>query len=338
MKKRVLVIGGTGAIGRYTVPALLERGYLVDVISLDNVKSDDERVRYTVGAGKDVRYIKGVLEREKYDGIIDFMQYTTPEFADRFQMFLDNTDHYIFISSYRIYADDNVITESSPRLLDVSDDPYYLSKEDYSLYKARCENMLLASRYNNFTIVRPSITYSTGRYQLVTWEADILIPRTLAGKKILLPREAMNVEASMTWAGDTGKMLAGLMFNDRAYREIFTLSTAEHHPWSYVAECYSELIGAQFELCDRETFLKVKTPDGDIFWGTVWQLDFDRLFNRVIDNSKVLEVTGMKQEELMPLKEGLSRELSAIDLASRDWNTPTFIDEKMDRVLRGEKL
>ena len=41
-----------------------------------------------------------------------------------------------------------------------------------------------------------------------------------------------------------------------------------------------------------------------------WQLEYDRLFTRIIDNTKVLEATGLKQENFMPLYEGLKYEVS----------------------------
>ncbi len=335
--KKVLVIGGTGAIGRYTTRELLNEGYRVDVLSLDDLISNHPNLKYMVGPGKDIRYIRNLLETEKYDGIIDFLVYTTAEFADRFEMFLENTDHYIFLSTYRVYADDKVITENSPRLLDVSEDEEYLATEDYSLFKARCENILRASKYRNWTITRPSITYSVKRYQCVLWEGNFLIPRTLQNKKILLPEDALNVQSTMTWAGDSGKMFAKLLFNEKAYCEAFTIATAEHHPWSYVAQCYTDIIGTQFEITDRITYLKVRSG-GPVHPGGVYQLDYDRLLNRVVDNSKVLAVTGLKQEDFMPLKEGLKRELTAIDLTQVKWDTVPIVDELMDRVLRGEKI
>ena len=70
--KKVLVIGGTGAIGRYTVQELLNEGYQVDVLSLDNLISTNPRLRYMVGPGKNIRYMRKLLETEKYDGIIDY--------------------------------------------------------------------------------------------------------------------------------------------------------------------------------------------------------------------------------------------------------------------------
>lgn len=336
--KKVLVIGGTGAIGRYTTQALLEEGYQVDVLSLDNWVSTNPNLRYMVGPGKDVRHLRQLLTEEKYDGIVDYMIYTTAEFAERFELFLENTGHYIFLSSYRVYADDTVITEQSPRLLDVSTDLEFLGKEDYALIKSRCENILRASKYKNWTITRPSITYSVKRYQCVLWETNILVPRSLNHKPILLPEEALDVESAMTWAGDSGKMFAKLMFNERAMGETFTLSTAEHHPWRYVAQCYSDILGTEFVPTDRETYLKVRSGGQCIRDNYRYQLDYDRLLNRVVDNSKILAVTGLKQEDFMPLKDGLRRELGAADLQREQWLYQPGVNESMDLVLRGGKL
>ena len=52
--KKVLVLGGTGAMGVYLVPKLVERGYAVDVLSLDDVTSDTPLLSYIKGAGMDV--------------------------------------------------------------------------------------------------------------------------------------------------------------------------------------------------------------------------------------------------------------------------------------------
>ena len=330
--KKILVLGGTGAMGPYAVKELLNKGYKVDAICLDEVKSDNPNVRYWVADAKDRRYIKNLLETEKYDGILDFMIYRTPEFAERFEMFLENTEHYIYLSSYRVYAnEDEVITEESPRLLDTSNDKEFLASEDYSLYKARCENILNASKYNNWTIVRPAITYSENRYQIVTLEANATIARMLQGKKIVLPKEAKDVEATMSYAGDLGKMYAGIMLNPKAFRQTYTLATAEHNTWGYVADCYSEILGAKFEWIDKEDYLKI-IGVGEIQAWNRWQLEYDRLFDRRIDNSKILEISGLKQEDLTPLKDGLKKVLGNVDLkaAYKEGLFDKYMDEYLE--------
>ena len=157
MSKKVLVMGGTGAMGVYVVPELRKLGYKVDVLSLDEIHSDDPELRYFVGNGHD-EVLLAELFKNNYDGIIDFMIYGTEEFRRHHEMLLKATGHYVYLSSYRVYADSQPITEESPQLLDVSTDEEYLANDDYSLYKARGEDILEASPYRNWTAVRPAVT------------------------------------------------------------------------------------------------------------------------------------------------------------------------------------
>lgn len=46
MKENVLVLGRTGAMGVYTVPELLVKGYQVDVVSMDHGKLANKNVCY----------------------------------------------------------------------------------------------------------------------------------------------------------------------------------------------------------------------------------------------------------------------------------------------------
>lgn len=330
--KKILVLGGTGAMGRYLVPMLAEKGYYVDVVALDTMESDNPNINYRAADASDDAFITELM-KNGYEAVVDFMiYYNIDDFKKRYKIFLDNTKHYIYLSTYRIYANEEVpITENSPRLLDASDDKELLASADYCIYKAQGEDVLKASGYNNWTIIRPAITYSTYRNQLVTIEAYDFLPRVFEGKTIILPEGAMDVQATMSWAGDVAKMIAALVLNEKAYTETYTVSTAEHHTWREVAEIYKELVGLKYHVVDNDTFLNVMF-DGAI--GSWRQLYYDRMFERVIDNSKILEIAGMKQEELMGLKEGLKLELAKIDRSKRWWSDVS--QERMDRV--GEYL
>lgn len=307
-QKKVLIPGGTGAMGVYLVPELLKLGYAVDVVSLDDKVSNDPNLRYFKANFKE----DGVAEeflKNGYDGIIDFMVYETHEFKEKVFPLIENCGHYIFLSSYRVYAnEEHPITESSPRLLDVSTDREFLASDNYSLYKARGENFLNASELQNWTAVRPAITFSQRRYQLVTMEAGVIVQRAREGKTVILPEEAMNVQATMTWAGDVAKMIARLLFNEKAYREVYTVSTSEHNTWGTIAEYYRELIGMKYITVPRDVFLSITAPEGGM--DSVWQLDYDRLYDRIVDNSKILAATGLKQSDFTTVYDGLKRELS----------------------------
>ena len=126
--KKALLLGGTGALGVYLTPELLKLGYKVDVVSLDDVKSDKENLTFIKADAKEIPFAENLV-KNNYDVIVDFMVYFSPEeFKPYMTLYLNSCSHYIFLSSYRVYADSaEPITENSPRLLDVSTDNAFLN-------------------------------------------------------------------------------------------------------------------------------------------------------------------------------------------------------------------
>ena len=117
-EKSILVLGGTGAMGRYLVPKLADDGYRVDVVSLDDWTSDRPNLRY-LKANAMNRGTRTELLSRHYDGIVDFMIYnTTPMFREMAPQLLENTDHYIYLSTYRVFDESPVTDEKSPQLWD----------------------------------------------------------------------------------------------------------------------------------------------------------------------------------------------------------------------------
>ena len=160
--KNVLVLGSTGAMGQFLVPYLVNLGYKVTAVSLDDEVPYSDAVTCIKGDAFDMDFLKSLLA-QKFDGIVNFMIYWPPKrrFEDYYKLFLDNTDHFIFLSSCRVYADEEVpVKETSPRLLDVSKDEELLASDDYCMHKARAEDLLWSTDYNNFSIVRPATTFS----------------------------------------------------------------------------------------------------------------------------------------------------------------------------------
>lgn len=326
--KKVLVLGATGAMGQYLVPRLAEMGYRIDGVSFDDRKSDLPNVNYIKADAKDWTVFRELLSNG-YDGIVDFLIYRTNEISYYLPLALDNTDHYIYLSSYRVYAnEEHPIKETSPRLLDVSGDVLLRNSDDYSIYKARGENIIRSLPNRNWTMIRPAITYSLMRYQLVTLEASNTVGRAFAGKEVVLPEQAKNVQATMSWAGDAARMIAGLLFNEKALCETFTVATAEHRSWGEIAEYYKDICGLRAVWTDKEEYIRMLQPD-PYSKDARWQLEYDRLFDRIIDNSKVLAATGMKQSELMPLYDGLKNEIMR---CPKDTQWP--VNERMDAFLK----
>lgn len=332
--KKVLVLGGIGALGVYMVEELLKDGNIVDAVTNVNAVSNNKNLRYLNVNAMDDTVLDELLENN-YDVIIDYMLYLgTETFSKRYLKILENTKHYIYFSSYRIYGESNKpITENSDRLLDIATDELYLNSNDYSLYKAKQEDMLHASGKKNYTILRPAITYSKNRFQLTILEAPTLVYRMRHGKTLVLPEQAMDKQATMSWSGDAAKMISALLLNEKAYGEVYTISTAEHHTWREIAEIYRKIGGLKYITVDYNEFLEMYSP-GNIH--VRQQLTYDRMFNRVIDNSKILEISGLKQSDLMPLEEGLIKELYALP-ADVAWNDDGA-NARMDAYLKSHGL
>lgn len=330
--KKVLVIGSTGAMGRYLVPELVKMGYDVTGVSAD--APCYEGVRHIRSNAFDKEFLKNLLS-ENFDGIVNFMCYGKGIFDEYYRIFLDNCSHYIFLSSCRVYDDlEQPIKETSPRLWDTSPDEELRASGDYCIHKAQDEDLLAACNYKNWTIVRPATTFSTMRFQLVTLEAVNCVGRALKGKKVVLPIQAKDKPATLSWGGDVAKMIARILFREEAKRETYNVCSAEWRTWSEIVEYYHALVGLESVWVDKEDYLAIIHPE--IPSNVRWQLEYARLFRRVTDNSKILALTGLKQEELMPMFDGLKLEIEKIPAG---YVFPdTAVGKRMDEYLEKKGL
>lgn len=283
---RILILGGTGAMGEPLTKKLVELNNSVFVTSRKPHK--DDKVRYFCGNAKDDSFLNNILQDE-YDAIVDFMVYSTQEFKSRINLLLNKTKQYIFISSARCYANSiKLITEDSARLVDVSGDSNYLSTDDYSLAKARQENVLYNSSKKNWTIVRPYITYNAQRLQLGCYEKDYWLYRALHDKTLVLPEDIMNCTTSITFGEDVANCITKLIGNKKALGECYTVATKESHTWKEILEIYLEIIKKRTGKNIKIKFI----PNSVELYGVCdkYQIAYDRLYNRTFDLTK-LEMT-----------------------------------------------
>lgn len=324
--KKVVVLGASGAMGRYLVPKLAAKGFQVDAVSIDDVAGSENNVRYIKLDAKDWHALGRLLDENCYDGMVDFMCYQTDYLTPTLPRMLDKVGHYIFLSSCRVYADSTEpLQEDAPRLIDVTDDQLLLNSDDYCMHKARGENILHLLGKKNWTIVRPAITYSLMRYQLVSLEAANTVGRARAGKKVLLPEGTRNKFTTMSWAGDTADMLAALLCCGDAMQETYNVCSSETHTWGEVADYYRDICGLDAIWIPNEDYLNIVSSDP--YWPSArYMLEYSRMFNHKLDNSKILQLTGFKQENFMKLYDGLKYEIGRCP-ADHQWPVNTRMDE-----------
>lgn len=316
-------------MGVHVCRLLAAAGHDVTVTSRSARSSEVPNLSYVQGDAKKLSFLDDLLRR-RWDAVIDFMVWSTIEFRGRFEALLASTDQYVFTSSYRVYADASVITEDCPRLLEVVDDEDYLATDEYALSKARCEDMLFGSETNNWTIVRPTVTYdgSKGRLQLGVLEANCWLWRALNKVPVPFPEEMLAKQTTMTYGGDAASMIARLVGNAAALGEAFTVSTSEHLSWLEVAEAYRGVLPFSVKPCSLGAFEDAR--------GGIYQIRYDRMFDRVIDNSKILAATGMSQHEFVGMRDGLTNELSTfLARAKRIAPCGIGLNARLDQLVGG---
>ena len=308
MSKKVLLIAGGGTLGTYTAKELLRLGHCVDVLCLEEKNSHNEALCFYQGKA-DAAFLNNFLRDKQYDGIVNFIHYgDVTYYPPVHRLLMAHTKHLIVLSSYRVYGDEqHPITEDAPMLLDIATDEKFLATEMYALSKAKLEKFLLAEcKGQNWTVVRPVISFSDLRLDLVTYRAHMLLEKTEKGETIPLPIAAKDMTAGLDWAGNSGKLIANLLFKEECFGQAYTVSSGQNLTWGQVADLYSELIGAKFQWVSLEEYCAAMGT------GDIYSLIYDRLYDRKIDNRKICKATGLKPTDFVPIKEGLLQELQKI--------------------------
>ncbi|QIA64763.1 NAD(P)H-binding protein [Vibrio astriarenae] len=272
-------------MGVYLQSLLTDNGYEVTVTSRSSKTSENVNVKFIQGNAQDDDFIDEVLTLG-WDVVVDFMIYSTSSFEKKVDKLLKYTKQYVYLSSARVYADSNgKITENSSRLLDVSKDTEFLATDEYALAKARQENILYSSKAKNWTIVRPYITYGDNRLQLGVLEKESWLYRALKGKTIVFSKEMCGKRTTITSGYDVAKAISSLLGREGALGEVFHITSNESTSWEEVLTLYCEEIEKQLGF--RPKVLLQDLPEFSSHHASIYQIRYDRFYNRTFDNSKI---------------------------------------------------
>lgn len=308
--KRVLLIAGGGTLGTHVSRELLRLGAFVEVICPEEKVSDDPRLTFHQSLATE-ELLRDLFSGKHYDGIVNFILYKEPEDYKKIHpLLIENTDHLIFLSSYRVYADEqHPITEDAPQLWDVIKDPDFLENEKYAVPKSKCEDYLRTERAGEpWTIVRPVISFSARRLDLFMYSGNDVLAAVDRGEELLLPRFARDYSAGLDWAGNSGKLIANLLFKPETVGEAYTIYSGHGLTWGQVAQTYEKVIGLKVRWCEEEeykAFFATWRDKPSFSWG----YRYDRCYNRDIDCSKVLQATGLTKQDFATVEDGIKHEL-----------------------------
>lgn len=302
--QNILVLGGTGAMGVYLVDLLAKAGASVFVTSRREMSDTRANVSFLKGNAHAPSFMKECVALSRPAAVVDFMNYKTTEFSERAAFLCSCCEQYVFLSSYSVFADDVPVRERSPRLLDTTDDAEFLATDIYPLAKARQENEIRKHSKGKWTIVRPAITYSTERFQFGCLEANTVCYRSFQGIPVVIPEAMLDKMTTLTWGGDVAAMILGLLLNPDAVGEDFNVATAECRTWRQIASIYEKAIGLRFRPCSLDEYERII---GEHYH---YQILFDRMLDRKIDNTKILSATGLDPTAFTLPETGIPKELA----------------------------
>lgn len=271
-------------MGRHLAQLLATDGIKVTVTSR-NRSGGSGLVRFLRGNAQDVQFLSGVLE-EKWDVVVDFMVYATAAFHARAELFQNATSQYVFISTARVYADSSqCLTESSPRLLDVSQDKAFLATDEYALAKARQEDILKNSGRTNWTIIRPYITYGEERLQLGVLEKEGWLYRAMHGRTIVFSSDILKRVTTLTHGFDVATGIRAIVGKPKALGEAFHITANTSLTWETALSVYSETL--ERKLGSRPKILLRALHEFCKVHPAKHQIKYDRMFDRRFDNAKI---------------------------------------------------
>lgn len=288
-------------MGSHVVEILNTSENMVFVTSRSK-RTNHGNVTYLQGNAKEKEFIFSVC-KEHWDVIIDFMVYNLHELRERVDLFLESTKQYIFISSARVYADSPLITEDSPRLLEVCQDKEYVESNEYAIIKAKEEDVLFESGRKNWTIVRPSLTYAENRLQLGVYEKENWLYRALHGRSIVFSKDLMDRYYTLSYGKDVAEGIAGLVGKEEALGQAFHIVIEESFQWKDILEIYLNVLeentGKRPKVVLTDTCTNLQIP------GARYQVLYGRYFNRHFDNSKIRTIVDTSN--WIPPQKGLEK-------------------------------
>ena len=296
----ILLLGGTGAMGEHLAHILALKGWDITVTSRKIHKSEPN-IMYIQGNAHELDFVESLFSL-CFDVIVDFMVYNTEEFKLRYIKMLDACKQYIYLSSSRIYADSPLISEDSPRLLENCTITEYLKTDEYALAKARQENLLYLSGRNNYTIIRPYITFSEMRLQLGVMEKEAWLWRALHGRTIVFSKDIVDKYTTLTYGLNVSEGIAAIIGKKEALGESFHITASESYKWSELLNTYLSVLEETMGYCPKVYYTDKCINLHDKV--SQWQVRVDRYYNRCFDNNKIAAFIDVSK--FLPTKDGLA--------------------------------
>ena len=299
MTVRILVIGGTGLIGRQIVRQLVDGGSDVTACSRDSSgESLVPSVSRLVVDRRDLPAFESLMAGSgTWDAVIDMACYLPEEAESAVRVFTGRTAQYILASTVDVYR------KPASRYPYREDDPLG-GIGAYASNKVACEGVVLGAHEQgqiHVTVVRPAATYGDGSLPVHSLGRSTTYLDRLRREKPIV----VHGDGSSLWvfchAEDVGRAFVGAIGNDRALGRSYHATGEEWLTWDQHHALLAEVIGAPPPRLVHipSDALAILAPERSRL--AVENLQFPAIF----DNTRARAELGFRYT--IPMREGLAR-------------------------------
>jgi nucleoside-diphosphate-sugar epimerase len=245
---KVLVIGGTGYLGRRIVEQLVVAGHEVSVVSRGNLSPEImQHARAVMVDRRDRDAFTERLRGESFDAVIDNIAYDGDDIENAVQTFGGRIQQYLLTSSMAVYHDSSALDPlvESDADLDFLPGPadthipafHPTLGHEYGNGKKRAEKALalLDNAVFTYTALRaPIVVGPDDRTRRVWW----FVQRLLDGGPILIPEWGRGKQFQVVDANDLARAFAASVGNPAAFNKPYNVA----QPEIFTAESWIEAI------------------------------------------------------------------------------------------------
>ncbi|MDP3026167.1 MAG: NAD-dependent epimerase/dehydratase family protein [Nanoarchaeota archaeon] len=244
INKKILIIGGTGILGKAIISESLKEKAKITVMGLSKNKSIPKEVNQVVVNRKDKTEFKQVVNKlnqkeEKWDIVLDIADWAKEDAEQTYELFKNYAKHFFIISTTLVYD------RSKPCSYPIKTN-YPLSKKGvlggYVDNKLDIENFWKGKKEVNWTILRPYHILNPSDSLLGCIPEHNRDPKLLARIKSNEPLILCNggdIKFNFIDARDIAKIILKSTGNSKTHHKIYNAV----NPTIVLAKDYYELIG-----------------------------------------------------------------------------------------------
>jgi nucleoside-diphosphate-sugar epimerase len=243
--RQVLVVGGTGFLGRRITEAFARVGDRVAVLTRGQHSVDGlAGVELLAADRRDTDAMRNVLGSRAFDVVVDNIAYTGEDVTTLLDVLDGRAGHYVVTSSSAVYADRYVRrplrehdADLALRLPVDAPNPFHSRLgQAYANGKREAEQRVQESGLA-WTILRPPVVLGADDRTLRVWW---FVQRLLDGQPLLVPEWGAGRLFQVAWTHDFGRAVTCVAGNASAFGRAYNVAQAE----LYTAESWIETAAA----------------------------------------------------------------------------------------------